>query len=54
MSNYCFFEKTQQVFDCLLGGALGDSLGADIEFSSLEEIRNRFPGGADNCQCMLG
>lgn len=30
---------------CLLGGAMGDSLGADIEFQSLEEIRKRFPEG---------
>ena len=29
----------------LLGGAMGDSLGADIEFLSLGDIRRRFPGG---------
>ena len=29
----------------LLGGAMGDSLGADIEFMSLGDIRRRFPGG---------
>lgn len=31
----------------LLGGAIGDSLGADIEFLSLGEIRARFPQGVD-------
>ena len=31
---------------CLLGGAVGDALGAPIEFSSLAEIRQKFgPGG---------
>jgi ADP-ribosylglycohydrolase len=31
---------------CLLGGAVGDALGAGIEFMSLEEIRRRFgPAG---------
>jgi ADP-ribosylglycohydrolase len=29
----------------LLGGAVGDSLGAEIEFWSLDQIRQRFPGG---------
>ncbi|WP_372922954.1 ADP-ribosylglycohydrolase family protein, partial [Roseovarius sp.] len=29
----------------LLGGAIGDSLGAEIEFLSLAEIRRRFPDG---------
>lgn len=32
---------------CLLGGAIGDSLGADIEFASLAQIRWRFPQGFD-------
>ena len=27
---------------CLLGGAVGDALGAPIEFMGLEEIRSRF------------
>ena len=27
---------------CLLGGAVGDALGAPVEFMSLEEIRSRF------------
>lgn len=30
---------------CLLGGAIGDSLGADIEFQSLASIQRRFPTG---------
>lgn len=30
---------------CLLGGAMGDSLGASIEFSSLATIQARFPDG---------
>lgn len=30
---------------CLMGGAIGDALGADIEFASLAEIRLRFPKG---------
>ena len=29
----------------LLGGAMGDSLGADIEFMSFGDIRRRFPSG---------
>ena len=29
----------------LLGGAIGDSLGADIEFLSLPQIQRRFPNG---------
>jgi ADP-ribosyl-[dinitrogen reductase] hydrolase len=35
--------KTLQA--CLLGGAMGDSLGADIEFHSLVAIQARFPAG---------
>ncbi len=27
---------------CLLGGAVGDALGAPVEFMSLAEIRRRF------------
>lgn len=30
---------------CLLGGALGDALGAPVEFSSLDAIRAKY--GAD-------
>lgn len=31
----------------LLGGAIGDSLGADIEFLSLDKIKAKFPNGVD-------
>lgn len=31
----------------LMGGAVGDALGAEIEFWSLDQIRRRFPGGVD-------
>jgi ADP-ribosyl-[dinitrogen reductase] hydrolase len=34
-----------QIEACLLGGAIGDALGADIEFASLAQIRQRFPKG---------
>ncbi|TGD41443.1 ADP-ribosylglycohydrolase family protein [Pseudotabrizicola sediminis] len=33
---------------CLLGGAIGDALGADIEFASLAQILRRFPKGFEN------
>lgn len=37
---------TERVLGCFLGGALGDSLGADLEFLSAEKIAERFgPGG---------
>jgi ADP-ribosylglycohydrolase/protein-tyrosine phosphatase len=32
----------------LIGGAIGDSLGADIEFLSLDQIRRRFPEGIED------
>ncbi|MDM7459319.1 MAG: ADP-ribosylglycohydrolase family protein [Paracoccus sp. (in: a-proteobacteria)] len=32
---------------CLMGGAIGDALGAEIEFWSLDQIRARFPRGID-------
>jgi ADP-ribosyl-[dinitrogen reductase] hydrolase len=39
----------EQVRGCFLGGAVGDALGADIEFDSLARIRTRFgPGGIDS------
>ncbi len=31
----------------LFGGAIGDALGAEIEFWSLDRIRHRFPNGVD-------
>jgi ADP-ribosylglycohydrolase len=35
-----------QYLGCLLGGAVGDALGADVEFLSLSQIRERFgPAG---------
>lgn len=34
-----------QLHASLLGGALGDSLGAEIEFLSLDAIRRKFPDG---------
>jgi ADP-ribosylglycohydrolase len=38
--------KASRVFGCLLGGAVGDALGAPVEFLSAAEIAARFgPGG---------
>ena len=34
-----------RVAGCLLGGAVGDALGAPVEFPSLAEIRRRFGAG---------
>lgn len=34
-----------RIHACLLGGAIGDALGADIEFETLAAIRRRFPQG---------
>lgn len=39
---------------CLLGGAFGDSLGADIEFLTLAEIRRRFPDGINKLPAHQG
>lgn len=39
---------------CLLGGAIGDALGADIEFASLAQIRRRFPQGFDGLPPHVG
>ncbi|WP_136686017.1 ADP-ribosylglycohydrolase family protein [Falsirhodobacter xinxiangensis] len=38
-------NRTTMVRACLFGGAMGDALGAEIEFWSLEKIRARFPDG---------
>lgn len=38
----------------LLGGAIGDSLGAEIEFLSLAEIRRRFPAGIPDLPPHMG
>jgi len=38
-----------RVTGCLLGGAVGDALGAPVEFMSLDQIRQRFgPGGIEH------
>lgn len=34
-----------RVYGCLLGGALGDALGADVEFLALDDIRARYGVG---------
>jgi ADP-ribosylglycohydrolase len=40
-------ERDKRLFGRLLGGAVGDALGAPVEFMALGEIRQRFgPGGA--------
>jgi ADP-ribosyl-[dinitrogen reductase] hydrolase len=36
------FGSTENFAGCLLGGAVGDALGAPVEFASLAEIRARF------------
>jgi ADP-ribosylglycohydrolase len=37
---------SDRIGGCLLGGAVGDALGAPVEFESLRDIRRRFgPGG---------
>ena len=43
-------RKTLEHFEgCLLGGAVGDALGAPVEFMTIEEIKNHFgPGGIDD------
>jgi ADP-ribosyl-[dinitrogen reductase] hydrolase len=38
----------------LLGGAIGDSLGAEIEFLSLAQIRRRFPDGISELPPHMG
>jgi ADP-ribosylglycohydrolase len=41
--------RLERVRGCLLGGAIGDALGAGIEFASLAEItRNHGPAGVDD------
>lgn len=42
MSNVTYLDRVR---GCLLGGALGDALGAPLEFLGLEEIRERFGSG---------
>jgi ADP-ribosylglycohydrolase len=43
-------DHTARVRGCLLGGAIGDALGAPVEFMSLAEIRRSF--GADGLEEM--
>ncbi|MFC3169574.1 ADP-ribosylglycohydrolase family protein [Paracoccus fontiphilus] len=38
-------DEVTKIRACLFGGAMGDALGAEIEFWNLERIRMRFPGG---------
>lgn len=40
--------RKRQFRACLLGGAIGDALGAEIEFWPLQRIRSRFPYGLQN------
>jgi ADP-ribosyl-[dinitrogen reductase] hydrolase len=41
-ANAAFMPRDDRIRGCILGGAIGDALGAPVEFSSLEEIRRRF------------
>ena len=44
-----------RIHGCLLGGALGDSLGYAVEFDSITEIRRRFgPGGLTDLSAVDG
>lgn len=44
-----------RIHGCLLGGALGDSLGYAVEFDSIETIRQRFgPGGLTDFAALDG
>ena len=36
--------RPERIAGCLLGGAVGDALGAPVEFMRLSEIRERFGG----------
>ncbi|TWI35196.1 ADP-ribosylglycohydrolase family protein [Paracoccus sulfuroxidans] len=45
MSDQFPTRLAQLIRDCLLGGAIGDALGAEIEFLPLSEIQRRFPEG---------
>jgi len=44
-SDYLNRRPARRIQASLLGGAMGDSLGAEIEFWNLDQIRARFPGG---------
>lgn len=44
--NVCVISQASRSRGCLLGGAIGDALGAAVEFDSLDSIRSRFgPAG---------
>ena len=46
---------TSRIHGCLLGGALGDSLGYAVEFDAIEEIRRRFgPAGLTGFEALPG
>ena len=51
---HCRRQSSRQLHASLLGGAIGDSIGADIEFLSLSEIRNRFPDGVSELPRHMG
>lgn len=40
-------ERAERIRASLFGGAIGDALGAEVEFWSLNRIRERFPEGMD-------
>lgn len=40
-------RRTEMIRASLFGGAIGDALGAEIEFWKLPRIRSRFPNGVD-------
>jgi ADP-ribosylglycohydrolase len=47
--NATWIPREERIRGCILGGAIGDALGAPVEFESLDEIRRRFgdPGVTD-------
>lgn len=50
-----FEEELNRILACLLGGAVGDALGAPVEFASLAEIRARYgPAGITDFQTAYG
>ncbi|MEO5874763.1 MAG: ADP-ribosylglycohydrolase family protein, partial [Streptosporangiaceae bacterium] len=41
-------QLSERVRGCVLDGAVGDALGAPVEFTSLAQIRSTYgPGGLD-------
>ena len=41
-------QERTRLLACLAGGAAGDSLGIDLEWMALSEIREKWPGGIDD------